>query len=85
MYGIVAVFRHNEDSSLESYTIYDENLFNLEHDAQAHLDNEYELLAEACSIDCQNEPDLENFYLDDIIVVDMEEFERTLRGPADND
>jgi hypothetical protein len=80
MYGIVAIFKHNEDSEIENYTIYDEHLFSLEHDAQAYLDNEYELLADACSIDCENEPDLENFYLDDIVVVDMEEFERKLHG-----
>jgi hypothetical protein len=80
MYGVVAVFKHNEDSDIESYTIYDENLFNLESEAQDYLDNEYELLSQACAIDCENEPDLENFYLDDIIVVDMEEFERTLKN-----
>lgn len=79
MYGILAIFRHNEDSEIEAYTLYNEKLFSLEHDAQAYLDNEYEMFAGACAIDNENEEDLKDFYLDDIVVYNVEEFERNLK------
>lgn len=79
-YGILAIFKHNEDSEIEAYTLYNEKLFNDESEAEAYLDDEYETFAQACYIDNEVEEDLQNFYLDDIVVYDVDEFERNLHA-----
>ena len=63
---VKADFRHNTESNRTNYTFYDEE-FNTQEEASVWLEDNYDTLAQACLIDCENEPDLQGFYLDEIV------------------
>ena len=51
------------------YTLYEEVLFDTEEEAMDALNGEYgEALSEAATIDTQSDPNLADYYLDDLIV-----------------
>ena len=70
-WGIKAVFKNNDDNSNEKYTLYNDVLYSTQEEAEEALDEQHEELAEASTIDSQNDPELEGFYLDEIITYDL--------------
>lgn len=66
MWSVRANFVHNDDPNRTNATFYDE-MFSTQKEAEEWLDENYDLLAGACSIDCENEDDLQGFYLDEIV------------------
>ena len=51
------------------YTLYEEVLFDTEEEATDALNGEYgETLSQAATIDTQSDPDLADYYLDDLVV-----------------
>lgn len=71
MYRIKAIFKHEEQA--DKFTIYEEVLFASEEIAVDWLNGDYgELLSQASSLDTESEPDLEGYWLDDLIVEKVE-------------
>lgn len=64
-YGIVAKFLSPDGG--ENYTFYDEITYDSLKETMEAINGERgDMIADACSIDCKNEPDLQGFYLDDL-------------------
>ena len=67
-YAIKAVFLSNDEGDPQ-YTYYTEVTFDTEEEAMDALNGEYgETLSEAATIDTQSDPNLADYYLDDLIV-----------------
>ena len=66
-YALAAVFTSNEDSTKENFTYYEERLFDSLEEAEKAIKGHYgEQLAQAATIDSQNENDLQGFYFSDL-------------------
>jgi len=71
-WGIKAVFKSNEDNSKEEYTLFNDVLFDTQKEAELALDEQYDELAQASTIDSENDEQLQGFYLDEIITYQLD-------------
>jgi len=66
-YALAAVFTSDEDSTKETFTYYEEKLFDTLEEAEEAINDAYgEELAQLATIDSQNEPDLVGFHFSDL-------------------